>query len=72
MAESAVECLVSELKALSLQDRAEVKSLLDELVREDRKDLFHTPYHQTIHELTKVAPEYATDITLLDGKLSEN
>ncbi len=64
--------IADELRTLSIQDKATMKSILDGLLLEERKSLAYSNYTELMLELLVTRPTYTTDIALLETELTRS
>ncbi len=67
MSNHSVDTLASEMKTLSLQDKAQLKRLLDSMLLEDRKQLIYSDYQETILQLSQTGSDRTSDIAIFNS-----
>ncbi|MEO6940415.1 MAG: hypothetical protein ABI444_09795 [Candidatus Kapaibacterium sp.] len=71
MSNHSVDTLATEMKTLSLQDKAQLKRLLDSMLLEDRKQLIYSDYQETIIQLSQTGSDRTSDIAIFNSALSD-
>jgi hypothetical protein len=61
--------LFSELKQLSLQDKATMKKVLDKLLIDERRTLVYLDYPASLEGMLAMTPAYAAETPLLEEEL---
>jgi len=64
--------IADDIRKLSLKEKAELKSILDEILLEDRKALVYSNYHDTMAAMIRTGQTSSSDIALLTGITDDN